>query len=95
MYIREFIKSKENVFKLCNSIDMKKQIKRYPNGSQVLLQIKCKKSKEYKRYLHNLFKINFTQKTYYGSDYFEGNKDDMISEINKYVFLFNNIVENN
>ena len=95
MHIREFIKSNENIFKLCNSIDMQKQIQNHPNGSEVLLKIKCNKSKECKRYIINLFKVKFTQKKYYGNKYFEGNKDDMISEINKYVFLFNNIVENN
>ena len=29
MHIREFIKSNENIFKLCNSIDMQKQIQNH------------------------------------------------------------------
>ena len=95
MHLREFIKSNENVLKLGRSHNLDKRTKQYPNGSEVLLKIKCKNSIEIEAYLINLFKVKFTQKKYYGNKYFEGNKDDMISEINKYVFLFNNIVENN
>ncbi len=89
MHVREFIKSKENVLKLGRSHNLDKRTKQYPTGSEVLLKIKCENSIAIEAYLINLFKIKFTQKKCYGTEYFEGNEDDMISEICKYINICN------
>jgi len=95
MRLREFIKSKENVLKLGRSHTLDNRVKQYPNGSEVLLKIKCKNSIAVEAYLINLFKIKFTQKSYYGTEYFEGDEDYMIAEICKYINICNNSNKNN
>jgi hypothetical protein len=95
IYIREFINSQEHIYKIGESIDMDKQLRRYPNGSIVLFRMKCKESKKCKEYLNKIFKEKFIQKTYYGNDYFEGNEDEMINEIHKYLYIVNTLESNN
>ena len=82
---REFIKSNENVYKLGRSIHLDNRVKQYPNGSNTLLMLNCNNSIACEKYLINLFKTKFTQKTYYGTEYFEGDKKMMIREIIKYI----------
>ena len=47
--------------------------------------LNCNNSIACEKYLINLFKTKFTQKTYYGTEYFEGDKKMMIREIIKYI----------
>ena len=89
IHIREFINSQENIYKIGESIDMDKQLRRYPNGSIVLFRMKCKESKKCKEYLKEILKVKFIQKTYYGNDYFEGDDDEMINEIYNYLYIHN------
>ena len=51
--------------------------------------MKCKDSINCEKYLIKLFKEKFIQKTYYGTEYFEGNEDEMINEIYKYLYTCN------
>ena len=97
IHVRKFVNSQENIYKIGESIDVDKQLKRYPNGSIVLFRMKCKESKQCKEYLIKIFKEKFIQKTYYGNDYFEGDEDEMINEIFKYLYIYNttNKVNNN
>ena len=82
---REFIKTNENVYKLGRSIHLDNRVKQYPNGSYTLLMLNCNNSIVCEKYLINLFKTKFIQKTYYGTEYFEGNKKIMIREIINYI----------
>jgi len=91
IHIREFVNSMEPVYKIGESIDIDKQIIRYPNGSIILFIMKCKESKKCKKKLIELFKEKFIQKKYYGTDYFEGDKDEMIKAIYDYLYICNTV----
>jgi hypothetical protein len=82
---REFIKTNENVYKLGRSLHLDIRVKQYPNGSNTLLMLNCNNSIVCEKYLINLFKTKFIQKTYYGTEYFEGDKKIMIKEIINYI----------
>ena len=73
MHIREFIKSHEPIYKIGRSNILDNRVKQYPNGSNILLMIKCKNSILCENNLIKLFKEKFIQKKYYGTEYFEGN----------------------
>jgi len=85
IHIREFIKSKENVLKLGRSDNLDNRVRQYPKGSNILFMMKCKDSILCEQYLLNLFNIKFTHKSEYGKEFFEGNEDEMIDEIYKYL----------
>ncbi len=85
MHTREFIKSHEPIYKIGRSNILDNRVKQYPNGSNILLMIKCKNSILCENNLIKLFKEKFIQKKYYGTEYFEGNCYDMIKEICNYI----------
>ena len=91
IHIREFFRLNEPIYRIGRSNNFQNRVKQYPNGSQVLFCIKCKNSKDIEKYLINLLKNKFIQKTYYGNKYFEGDEDEMINEISKCVILYNNL----
>jgi len=95
IHTREFFRLKEPIYKIGRSYAINNRIKQYPNGSQVLFCMKCKNSKDIEKYLINLFKTKFIQKTYYGTEYFEGDEDEMINEISKYLYKCNTANKNN
>ena len=68
---------------------MDKQLLQYPIGSIVLFRMQCKESQKFKQILIKIFKEKFIQKKYYGTDYFEGDKDEMIKEIHDYLYICN------
>ena len=85
LHTREFVSTDKPIFKLGRSNQLDNRVKQYPNGSKIMLMIKCKNSKSCESNLINLFKSKFIQQTYYGTEYFEGNYVDMIKEICNYV----------
>ena len=85
LHTREFISTNVPIFKLGRSNHLDNRVKQYPNGSKILLMIACKHSKFCENNLKKLFKSKFIQKSYYGSEYFEGNYIDMIKEICDYI----------
>ena len=85
MHTREFISTNVPIYKIGRSNQLDNRVKQYPNGSKIMLMIKCKNSVSCENNLKKLFKSKFIQKTYYGSEYFEGNYVDMIKEICDYV----------
>jgi len=85
LHTREFISTVKPIFKLGRSNNLDNRVKQYPNGSKIMLMIKCKNSKSCESNLINLFKSKFIQQTYYGNEYFECNYVDMIKEICDYV----------
>jgi len=91
LHTREFVNTKQPIFKLGRSNQLDNRVKQYPNGSKIMLMLKCKNSKSCEINLLNLFKTKFIQKKYYGNEYFEGNYIDMIKEICDYV---NNVNSN-
>ena len=89
IHVREFAKSKDPIYKIGRSCNLENRIRNYPNGSIVLFTMKCKDSIKCETYLIKLFKEKFIQKTYYGSEYFKGDEDEMINEISKYLYIYN------
>ena len=78
---REFVSTDLSIYKLGRSNNIDNRVKQYPKGSNILCMLMCKNSIACENYLINLFKNKFTQNTYYGSEYFEGDKQMMIREI--------------
>lgn len=79
---REFIKSKENVYKV--GMTQKENCKRfnqYPKGSVLLFQMICNNCKNLEKQIINLFKENFTHRKDIGNEYFEGECKSMIDMI--------------
>ena len=90
MYTREFISADIPIYKIGRSYTLDNRVKQYPNGSKILFMICCNNSVACEAYLIELFKTKFTQKKYYGNEYFEGDKKLMIKEMFDYVYDNNN-----
>jgi len=87
--LREFINSNDNIYKIGKIKNMDNINRTYPNDCRVLLNMKCKNSKDCQKYLVNLFNDKFIKRTYYGSDFYEGDENNMIDEIYKYLYFCN------
>jgi hypothetical protein len=85
MHTREFIKNDEPIYKIGRSFTLDNRVKQYPNGSKILLMIACENSIVCESKLIEIFKSKFTQKKYYGNEYFEGDYKLMIREIFNYI----------
>lgn len=94
LHIREFNNTNKPIYKLGRSNHLENRVKQYPNGSKIMLMLKCKNSKSCENNLIKLFKSKFIQKTFYGTEYFEGNHNDMIIEIFKYIYNFDIVSTN-
>lgn len=83
---REFINTKENIYKLGKSRQENLgRFKQYPKGSKLIIQLQCKNCDICEKALIKIFKENFTQKTDIGTEYFEGNPDAMRKIICDYI----------
>jgi hypothetical protein len=79
---REFIKTGEEVYKIGKTEqEGLKRFKNYPNGSELLLHIKCENCSKSERILIDMFKIKYEQRKDIGAEYFEGNCDKMMKDI--------------
>ena len=91
IHTREFITTDIPIYKIGRSYNIENRTNQYPRGSKVLCMIMCENSLACENYLINLFKTKFIQKTYYGREYFEGDKNLMIREIFNYIDNIYNI----
>lgn len=91
IHIREFIITNKNIFKLGRSHNIDTRMGRYPKGSSIIAQLECCNSVQCEKDLLALFKSKFVQQKYYGIEYFEGDKYDMMDVICNEVKKFNNI----
>ena len=85
IWVREFMQHNEPVFKIGMTTDLTKRMKQYPNGSKLYLAIYTDNAEEYERYLINKFKQDFKRRKDIGNEYFEGNVDEMMSQITSYI----------
>jgi hypothetical protein len=84
---REAIRLNEPVYKVGKTKQENlKRICSYPNGTELLIQIKCDKCDTIEKDLIKLFKEKYDQKTDMGTEYFEGDCNEMIKDIYKAVF---------
>ena len=91
---REFIKTKENIYKLGKTKQENlKRIQNYPNGTKLNIQLECENCDINEKNLIIIFKQKFIQRIDIGTEYFEGDKYEMISIIYTVVMDYNKIVE--
>jgi hypothetical protein len=85
------IKFNENVYKLGKTKLLNfKRFTYYPNGSIVYHHTYCKNSDICEKILLNLFRKKYIERKDIGNEYFEGNLQDMIININNIVSNYNN-----
>jgi hypothetical protein len=79
---REFIKTKERIFKIGKTTQENcKRFRQYPKGSVLYFQIKCKDCDKTEKQLLAIFKKKYKQRKDIGNEYFEGNHNHMIQDI--------------
>jgi hypothetical protein len=79
---REFIKTKENIYKVgMTEKENHKRFNQYPKGSILLCQLICDNCKNIEKIVLKLFKQNFKQRKDIGNEYFEGDYKIMIDII--------------
>jgi hypothetical protein len=82
---REFIRLNENVYKIGKTKQENvERLKSYPKGSSLVIMLECVNCDKAEHSLINIFKSKFRQRTDIGTEYFEGNKIKMRSEIIQY-----------
>jgi uncharacterized Fe-S cluster protein YjdI len=92
IHIRECIVNNTNVYKIGRSNNIYARIHQYPNASIAYLVTQCPDSKKHEKELIKLFCSKYTQRKFYGEEYFEGDRLIMINDIIKYInALFTNI----
>jgi len=89
IHTREFISTNKEIYKIGRSSNITNILNHYPNGSKILLAMINKNSIQCKKNLIKQFKLTFTQKQFYGNEYFEGNKYEMIEIISNYIITNN------
>lgn len=79
---REFIRMKENVYKIGRTAQSPdKRIGQYPKNTKLYFIIAVDNSIEKETMLLRIFRKEFIPRTDFGSEYFEGDVNDMISTI--------------
>lgn len=79
---REFIKTKENVYKVgMTKKENHERFNQYPKGSILLFQVICNNCKNMEKVVVKNFKESFIQRKDYGNEYFEGDYKRMIDII--------------
>ena len=89
IHTREFRSLNENIYKIGRSYDLDVRIRQYPKKSKIIFAINCENSLLCERELMKIFKSKFIQKLDYGTEYFEGDKKEMIKEIYNYIDKMN------
>jgi hypothetical protein len=85
---REFIKTKENIYKIGKTTQPNNErLKQYPKGSSLLLQSICSDCHNIEKNLIKIFKNKFKQRIDIGTEYFEGDYKQMICYINDIINL--------
>ncbi len=79
---REFIKTKENIYKVgMTKKENHERFNQYPKGSVLLFQMICNDCKNVERHVVKKFKETFKQRKDIGNEYFEGDYRNMIDVI--------------
>ena len=77
IHTRESIKCKEKIYKIGCSYNLYKRIKQYPKNSKVLFLFVCNNSRDVESRIKKYFNVKFKQISEYGSEYFEGDVEQM------------------
>lgn len=96
---REFIKSNENVYKVGKTKQtIQKRLKNYAKGSKLLFFMECNNCDIMEKEILKLFKEKFKLRAEFGTEHFEGNKNEMIKILFDKIYediLTNNNCKNN
>ena len=82
---REFARLNETIYKIGRSINIKTRMNSYPKGSDIELMMGCNDSIKCEKQLLEIFRNTFIQRKEYGSEYFEGDKQEMIAIITNFL----------
>ena len=77
---REFMASKQNIFKIGRSVNISNRTRQYPKGSQLLVVLPCIDSCVSESNLQRVFCEKFIQRRDIGSEYYEGLPNAIIKE---------------
>ena len=84
---REFVNSKEKVFKVGKTRQLNfERFRQYPKGSVILLYSECNDCDVSEKRILSVFRRRFIKRTDIGSEYFEGDFREMRFEINKIIY---------
>jgi hypothetical protein len=86
---REFVKSKENVYKLGMTKNVKNRMGDYPRGSRIKDITSVKDAKKSEQDLLIIFRTIFIQRSDIGTEYFQGDLDSMRNQIHNYAYNSN------
>ena len=75
---REFVKSKEQVYKLGKTQNPRNRLAAYPKGSMILFLTNCNDCGIAEREILAKFRTIFIQRPDIGREYFQGNHFDML-----------------
>lgn len=91
---REFIKTKENIYKVgMTRKENHERFNQYPKGSVLLFQMICNNCKNIEKLVIRRFKKIFEHRKDIGNEYFEGDYKIMIDNI--YLIIKNETLDNN
>ena len=86
IHTREFINSIKKIYKVGKTTqEPTKRIKQYPKGSKILLITNCIDCHKDEKEILKLFKRKYIQRKDIGNEYFEGDYNEMITDINQIV----------
>lgn len=78
---REFLYLNNPIYKIGKTTqDGLKRYKQYPKGSKIILFIEVDNCHEFENNVKKLFNSKYIQRTEYGIEYYEGDKDEMIMD---------------
>ena len=90
VHVREFFRLNENTYTVGRtSGTVKTRLRKYPRGSKLLFSIKVNDANKIKVIIKNTFDNKFKKKPVYGNDYYNGNINCMINEIQDIVEKYN------
>jgi len=78
VHCRASVNAGEPVYKIGKSVDFNKRLSGYDKGTVPLLSLFVKECDNFERHLIALFRSMFNARTDYGSEYFEGDVQNMI-----------------
>jgi hypothetical protein len=83
---REFIKTKENIYKIGRTCNPRNRLSSYPKGSDIKFLMECNDSHVAERDLMEIFDRLFIPRPDIGAEYYEGNSFDLLRIIGNYFF---------
>jgi hypothetical protein len=84
IHLREFINSKENIYKIGRCLSCEQRLKGYPKGSVILFSIYIKDHVQIETQLIKIFDETFERQSNIGREYYKGCLDTMLFTISKY-----------